>query len=99
MSKISLNLDQKDNLTPSTSESGSTDKDKGNGNQKMNPTDKLGTDGKLTLQKHQQHLDINSAVPSLQRLGQQKLLTPSPLRKAKFSASASEAKTSQFSDP
>ena len=64
-SRLNPNSDQKANLTPSTSRSGSKDKDKdkskSNGNQnqqkKLDLTDKLGKDGKLTAQECQQHLD------------------------------------------
>ena len=59
MSKPNLNSDRKANLTPSTSRFSSKDKDKdrsksGNQNQKkLDLTDKLGKDGKLTAQEHQ----------------------------------------------
>ena len=62
-SKPNLNSDRKANPTPSTSGSGSKDKDKdksksGNQNQKkLDLTDKLGKDGKLTAQEHQRRLD------------------------------------------
>ena len=58
-SKLNPNSDRKANPTPSTSGSGSKDKDKdkfqsGNQNQKkLDLTDKLGKDGKLTAQEHQ----------------------------------------------
>ena len=63
MSKLNPNSDRKANPTPSTSGSGSKDKDKdkfqsGNQNQKkLDLTDKLGKDGKLTTQERQRHLD------------------------------------------
>ena len=59
MSKLKPNSDQnrKQTLSPSTSKSGSTDKDddksKSSGNLKTDVMDKLGTDGKLTLQECQ----------------------------------------------
>ena len=63
MSKPNRSSDRKANLTPSTSGSGSKEKHKdksksGNQNQKKpDLMDKLGKDGKLTSQEHQQHLD------------------------------------------
>ena len=63
MGKPNPNSDRKENLTPSTStsESGSTDKDsdrsKSSRNLKMDVTDRLGTDGKLTPQERQRHFD------------------------------------------
>ena len=63
MSKPNLNSNRKANLTPSTSGSSSKDKDKdksksGNQNQKkLDLTDKLGKDSKLTAQECQQRLD------------------------------------------
>ena len=65
MSKLNPNSDRKANLTPSTSGSSSKDKDKDkskssrnqNQQKKLDLTDKLGKDSKLTTQECQQHLD------------------------------------------
>ena len=63
MGKLNPNSDRKENPTLSTSasKSGPTDKDsdrsKSSGNPKMDVTDRLGTDGKLTPQERQQHFD------------------------------------------